>query len=321
MRYRRFGRTGLRVSEISLGGLFFSPGLSGGRNVEATIQCAADCGINLIDIAPAYQGSEEEVGKVLAAGLRRKFLLATKWWPYMPDGKTIDQNPSVLHASVERSLQRLRTDVIDLFQFHSVTHRGDVDRLLGGPLLPEIAKLKKEGKTRFLGLSNSGEWDPNDERLQEAVRSGSFDACMPEFMIFRQRPVATLLPVCAKCDAGIISIMPLGQAAWGYGLRDRKYLRDSLDGLTKKGALPSAEPYTRDDILDFLLDEHTTTIPAAALRYCLSFPEISTVCCGTNDPAHVAANAAVSEAGPYDATRLARVRELFGRLGASADPA
>jgi len=311
MRYRRFGRTGLRVSEISLGGLFFSPKLSGGRSVEAAIRSAADCGINLIDAAPAYKGSEEEIGKVLVAGLRRKFLLATKWWPYMDDGKTILQNPSALRASVEGSLRRLRTDVIDLFQFHSVTHRGDVDRLLGGPLLPEIARLKKEGKIRFLGLSNSGEWDPDDERLQEAVRSGAFDTCMPEFLIFRQRPADTLLPACAKRDAGIISIMPLGQAAWGYGLRNRKYLRDSLDGLIKKGALPSAEPYTRDDVLDFLLDEHTTTIPAAALRFCLSFPEISTVCCGTNDPVHVAENAAVSEAGPYDANRLARVRELF----------
>jgi len=314
MRYRKFGRTGLRVSEISLGGLFFGK-LSNGRDTALTVARAAEVGINLIDTAAAYDGSEEDLGKALVkTRLRRKFILATKWWPYDRKGKKILQEPSALRKSVEGSLKRLRTDRVELFQFHSVTNPGDTDAILSGPLMAECAKLKKEGKIRFLGISNSGEWDKDDKRLQEAARSGAFDAVMPEFLMFRQRPVKSLFPVCARRHVGVITIIPLGQAAWGYGLRDRKYLGDSMKTLIAKKKLPNKEEYRHNDVLDFLLDEKTTTIAAAALRFCLSFPAVSTVCSGTNDPAHVAENAAVSDAGPYDRERLARVRKLFGGI-------
>src|SRR5437667_7156907 len=124
MRTRPLGRTGLRVSEISLGGLFFGK-LANGRDTAATVACAADCGINLIDTAPAYAGSEEDLGQAWAGGLRRKFLLATKWWPFLGGGRGIRQNPTDLRRAVEGSLRRLRTDRIDVFLFHSLTFEGD----------------------------------------------------------------------------------------------------------------------------------------------------------------------------------------------------
>lgn len=313
MKYRRLGKTGLEVSEISLGGLFFGK-LAEGRDTGATLRRAADLGINLIDTAAAYTGSEEDIGRSLSPALRGKFLICTKWWPYQEDGKTIRQERAALRAAVEGSLSRLKTGHLDILLFHSVTHPGNVESILEGELWPEVEKLKGEGLVRFIGLSNSGEWDPEDDRLTEAARSGRFDIVMPEFLLFRQRAVRAALPVFADHRMGVISIIPLGQAAWGYGLRDRKYLADSLKTLREKGKLPALEPYTRDDVLDFLLDEKTKTIPAAALRFCLSFPEISTACCGTNDPAHLAENAAVSDAGPYNPERLARAIELFGRL-------
>jgi aryl-alcohol dehydrogenase-like predicted oxidoreductase len=314
MRYRTLGRTGLQVSEISLGGLFFGK-LAGDRDTASTIAKANGLGINLIDTAAAYDGSEEDLGKALKkTRLRDKFLVATKWWAYNKEGQKILTDPAALRSAVEGSLTRLQTDRIDLFQFHSVTFPGNVDEITGGPLRGELEKLKAEGKIRFLGISNSGEWDQDDERLQEASRSGLFDAVMPEFLLFRQRPVKSLFPVCAKNNTGIITIIPLGQAAWGYGLRDHKYLLDSMKTLIGKKKLPDEPRYHQQDILDFLLDEKTRTIPAAALRYCLSFPEVSTVCCGTNNTAHLEENAMVSEAGPYDAERLALVGELFGGI-------
>jgi len=314
MHYRQLGRTGLEVSEISLGGLFFGK-LAGERDTASTVAKANGLGINLIDTAGAYEGSEADLGQALKkTRLRDKFVLATKWWPYSKEGQKILQDPVALRAAVEGSLTRLQTDRIDLFQFHSVTFAGNVDEITGGPLIGELNRLKSEGKIRFLGISNSGEWDKDDERLQEASRSGVFDAVMPEFLLFRQRPVKTLFPVCAKNSTGIITIIPLGQAAWGYGLRDHKYLLDSMNTLIGKKKLPDEPRYHQADAIDFLLDEQTKTIPAAALRFCLSFPEVSTVCCGTNNTAHLEENAAVSGVGPYDAERLARIGELFGSI-------
>lgn len=312
MRYRPLGRTGLKVSELSLGGLFFGK-LANGRDTAATVRRAADLGVNLIDTAIGYTGSEEDLGVALVGGLRRKFLIATKWWPYLGDGPGLRQNPSALRAAVEGSLRRLRTDRIDLFLFHSLTFDRDVGDALHGPLWPELMRLKAAGTIGFVGLSNSGDYDADDDRLTEAARS-EFDFVMPDFSLFRQRAVRAALPVFARHRTGVVSIMPLGQAAWGYGLRDRTYLRDSLKALREKGKLPDREPYTHDDVLDFLLDDGSPTIAAAALRFCLSFPEVSTVCCGTNDPAHLEENVRTADAGPFDEVRLARAVELFGNL-------
>ncbi len=313
MRTRILGRTGIPVSEISLGGLFFGK-LANGRDTEATVRRAAELGINLIDTAPAYSGSEEELGRALAGGLRRKFTLVTKWWPFLGGGPGIRQNPTELRRSVETSLRRLRTDVIDVFLFHSLTFERDISDVLNGPLRGEMERLKKRGLIRFTGLSNSGDYDTEDDRLREAVRSGYFDVVMPEFNLFKQRAVRNALPEYGRANAGVLSIMPLGQAAWGYGLRDRQYLKDSLKTLREKKKLPDDHPATDETALDDLLDAGSPTIAAAALRFCLSFPEVSSVCCGTNDPAHLEENVRTAAAGPFDAARLDRMIRLFGAL-------
>ncbi len=139
---------------------------------------------------------------------------------------------------------------------------------------------------------------------------------MPEFLVFRQGPAKALLPLCGQKRMGVIAITPLGQAAWGYGLRDKKTLLASMDLFIKKGLLPDEPRYRDGGILDFLLDEKTPDLAAAALRFCLSFPGISTVCCGTSDPSHLEENVRVCESGPYDPQRLAKVAELFGHLSA-----
>lgn len=313
MRYRRLGRTDLQVSTISLGGLFLGK-LADGRNTANTVRRANELGINLIDTAPAYQGSEEAIGKALAGGLRKRFLISTKWWPYAQDGKEILQDPEALRLSVEKSLRNLRTDWIDLFLFHSLSYRKDVETLVKGPLMEEIGRLKKEGKIQHVGASNSGELDPADEILREGIQAKFFDVVMPEFLIFRQGPIRNLFPYCVVNSTGVIGITPLGQAASGYGLRDKKYLLDSMAKLIARKSLPDREIYRKDDVLDFLLDEKTPDLPAAALRFCLSFPEVSTVLCGTNDAVHLAQNAAVSDAGAYDPQRLDQVMDLFGGI-------
>jgi aryl-alcohol dehydrogenase (NADP+) len=315
MKYRPFGKTGLSVSEVSLGGLFFATKLSGGHPVDKTLQAAVESGINLIDTAAAYDDSEAVLGNLLKKeGLRDKFYLATKWWPYKDDNKTIKDTAAELREAVEGSLKRLQTDHIDMFMFHSITNKGDVDVLEKASVQGELAALKKEGKIRFVGLSNEGTWDAKDERLQEAIHTGHFDFVMPEFLMFRQSAAKNLLPLASKAGTGVISIIPLGQAAWGFGLRDRKTLAASIGSYIEKGKLDKAKFPDPGAALDFLLDDKTTTIAAAGLRFCLSFPGISTVCCGTNNPVHIRENAAITEVGPYDAGRLAKAAELFGQL-------
>src|SRR5258708_5167465 len=165
----------------------------------------------------------------MSRALGKKDIIQDKWWGAKNKGKSLNTDPKALGKNVEGSLARLKTDHIDLFLFHSVTHPGDIEKLSDQALQAEFGRLKKEGKILHVGLSNEGQWDPDDRRLIEAAHTGLFQFVMPEFLIFRQGPVKKLFPLCAEKGLGVISITPLGQAAWGFGLRDKKTLKASLE--------------------------------------------------------------------------------------------
>jgi aryl-alcohol dehydrogenase-like predicted oxidoreductase len=163
MRQRPFGHTGMSVSPIGLGTVKF------GRNTglkhptpfalptdaEASnlLALAADLGITLIDTAPAYGSSEERLGGLLA-GQRQRWILATKVGEEFDTAtgtSRFDFSPAHVRFSVERSLRRLRTDVLDMVLVHS--DGNDVARINDDGVLHTLAALKAEGKIRATGMS------------------------------------------------------------------------------------------------------------------------------------------------------------------------
>jgi aryl-alcohol dehydrogenase-like predicted oxidoreductase len=184
MRYRQLGRTGLKVSELCLGTMTF-----GEQNSEAEghaqMDCAVDCGINMFDAAEIYpvppkretQGRTESIiGTWLARQKKRdKVHVATKiagrgtadW--LRKDRSSSRQSPAQIREAVEASLKRLRTDYIDLYQLHwpdrpmrvfqgleYVHLDGDAHPI--PEILGALAELVREGKLRFIGLSNETPW-------------------------------------------------------------------------------------------------------------------------------------------------------------------
>ena len=156
MQYRTLGRTGLRVSEIGFGGAqvgipnYMEKWDPAGEREQATIiealNHALDIGLNYIDTAPGYGNgiSEEILGRVI--GKRRaECVVATKVSNY--DGASVIE-------SVEQSLRRLQTDVIDVIQFHGGDYPADaLDTILNGGGLDAFRKLRDQGKVRFLGFT------------------------------------------------------------------------------------------------------------------------------------------------------------------------
>ncbi|RIK98337.1 MAG: hypothetical protein DCC71_21035 [Proteobacteria bacterium] len=167
--YRRLGRTGVEVSDISLG-----TGAIGRENGEAIVREALARGVTYLDTSPDYSGSgsEQAIGRALRGQDRSRLFIATKFCNpagHLPTGTPVAQ----YKEAIEASLGRLGTDYVDLVHVHSCD---EIDRLMDPNLHEAFDRLKEEGKARFLGFSSH---TPNLEQVAaKAIESNRFDVMM-----------------------------------------------------------------------------------------------------------------------------------------------
>ena len=142
MKYTTLGKTELRVSVVGLGGIPIQrTDVEGARKV---VDACIEMGINFVDTARGYTVSEEYLGEVLE-GRRDKFVIATK---------TMSRDYAGMKADVETSLRNLRTDYIDLYQFHNVKSDEEFDTIFGeNGAYKALLEAKAEGKVRHIGIS------------------------------------------------------------------------------------------------------------------------------------------------------------------------
>lgn len=158
-------RIGFEASILGLGAAYI--GLKEVTHEDAikVINYLIDNGVNYMDTAPAYNNSQEKLGMVMKTR-RKEVFLATKVSPRDAQGATLE---------LEKNLQLLQTDVIDLIQFHGVTEYQDLEKILGpGGALEAMVKARKEGKVRFIGISNH----KAPEVMMRALKSYDFDSIL-----------------------------------------------------------------------------------------------------------------------------------------------
>ena len=209
MEQRRLGTQGLEVSALGLGCMGMSDFYGTAeerdeREALATIDCAAELGVTMLDTADMYGPftNEQLVGKALT-GRRDQYVVATKFgFERMPDGsQTINGHPEHVHRACDASLQRLDIDVIDLYYQHRLDRSVPIEETVGA-----MAELVEAGKVRFLGLSEAG---PATIRRANAVHPIS--AVQSEYSLFSRDVEESVLPAMRELGIGFVAYSPLGR--------------------------------------------------------------------------------------------------------------
>lgn len=207
MNKRIFGATDIRVSAIGLGCMVINHGYGAPDETEGlrVLEEALDLGIDFWDTADMYAWgrNEEVVAKVLAPNRARVFLATKFGFRQGPDGKSsvLDCSPAWMRLAVEKSLKRLKTEVIDLYYAHRIDPNVPVEEMVGA-----MAELVKEGKVRFLGLSEAS---ANTIRRAHAVHPIS--AVQSEYSLLTREPEQTVIPTCRELGISFVPFSPLAR--------------------------------------------------------------------------------------------------------------
>jgi len=207
MKYRKLGMTGVELSAIGLGCMSMNHAYGQPNDEEsiATLEKAIGIGINFWDTADVYANgkNEELVAKVLQPH-RKKIFIATKFgFRQDATGKLggFDGSPAYLKTAVEASLRRLKTDVIDLYYAHRIDPHVPVEEMVGA-----MAELVKEGKVRFLGLSEAS---ATSIRKAHAVHPVS--ALQSEYSLLTRDVEKEILPLCQELNITFVPFSPLAR--------------------------------------------------------------------------------------------------------------
>ncbi len=316
MNYRTLGKTGFKISEISLGtwqvgGKWGSP--FDHDLAEKILHRAIELGINFIDTADVYSGGDSEiaVGKILKQTDKRIYV-ATKCGrqinPHVSEGYT----PKVLRGYVEESLKRLNVECIDLIQLHcpptEVYYRPEI--------FDAFDEMKKEGKILNLGVSV--------EKVEEGLKAMEYDnvtTIQVIYNMFRQRPGELLFPRAKEKDVGIIVRVPLAS-----GLLTGKFTKDTKfdegdhrffnreGNAFDKGETFSGIPYeTGLEAVEKLkkIVPDNILLAQAALKWILMKDEISCIIPGASSVEQVDSNVAAGNIQKVSQDQLKEIQDIY----------
>ncbi len=300
MQRRDFGGTGLQITALGFGAGPIGYLNTAPQQVEQIVHALLNAGINFIDTAAAYHGSEEALGKALA-DRREEVALVSKCGQQFDDLPGKAWSKEVITATVDRSLKRLRTDHLDVMLLHSC----DLDVLQRGEAVQALVSAREAGKVRFIGYSGDNE---------EAV----FAAGLPEISVIEtsvnicdQANMQTVLPMAHERNLGVIAKRPIANTAWRPAQELKGVYRDYASEYRDRFVAMGVRPQD----LGFAGEEDWAEI---ALRFTLFVVGVHVAIVGTTNPANVKRNLEATRKGPLPVGAVLKLESAFENASRTA---
>lgn len=296
------GRTGLTVSRMGIGGGGPSQlGRRTGRTEDESVDLlrrAFDAGVNFVDTSEGY-GTESIIRKAIEGRDRTSVVISTK-----KSTRRKEVTPQTLQDSLDRSLQQLGTDYIDVYNLHGVVPQDYA--YLVSDVYPVLQKVREQGKIRFIGITEMFNEDLSHAMLQRGLEDDLWDVVMVGFNILNQTARQTVLEKAIARNVGVQVMFAVRRA-----LRNPENLGEFVADLIEKGQIDAAE-IDPDVPLDFLLrDGIAFSLPDAAYRFCRDEPGINVVLSGTGNLDHLAANLESFARPPLPKEAVVKLRRIF----------
>ena len=301
MEYVTLGRTGLKASVMGLGaGGPSRIGKGTGKTTEesiAVIRHALDNGINIIDTAEFYR-TEKIVGEAIKGYDRESIILSTKkstWGKFSPE---------TIEKSFNKSLQNLDTDYIDIYHLHAVLPE-DYARIVFDAI-PTFKKLQKEGKIRFIGITERFDIDSRHEMLQKALIEDIWDIMMVGFNILNQTARESIFPETIQKNIGTLIMFPVRLA-----FSRPKRLKEILLELIESEKLDSTDVNVEDPLEFLIQDGGAENLVDAAYRFCRFETGADVILSGTGNIEHLKENIESFSRPPLPDDVIAKLRLIF----------
>jgi myo-inositol catabolism protein IolS len=325
MEYRQFGKTDIEVSAIGFG--CWEIGGTYGRidesQFERAVRQAIDNGVNCFDTAEAYgMGASEEALARALGGRRQDVFIVTKFgvgYDEMPGRR--DSSRQRIMASIEKSLQRLKTDHVDVYFVHWPDPSTPFDQTMHA-----LDDIVRQGKARYIGVSNF-----RLAQIETCMRLRPIDVVQYGWNMFDRRMQAEIFPYCAAHEIGV---MAYGSLAYGMlsgtfhaGMQfeesDWRSRGGMVGNLNLFRTLFGAEHFPRNlaavEDLKRLAARYDKTLPQFALRWTLSKPVVSTALVGFRKPAEVTENLGAL-GWTISAADMAQIDDILARHGCVTVP-
>lgn len=316
VKFRTLGKTGLKISEISLGTWQVGGGWGGEfdkRTAQKIIETALDQGVNFLDTADVYdaQQSEKIVGEYVKAD-RNNLLIATKIGrrlkPHTPDAYT----PDAMEYFVDDALRNTGLDYLDLVQLHCpptpVYHHEEV--------FTRLDEIKKKGKVRHFGVSV--------EKVEEAITASDFtvvESVQIIFNMFRLKPLEECFKTLSDRNVGIIARVPLASGLLSgkmsvsrvFDEGDHRYFNRNGEAFDKGETFSGVPLDVGIKAVEELKKAFGDDLYQYALKWILMFPEVSTVIPGASRPAQVVSNITATSLPDLTEDQMRKVQEIYDK--------
>jgi aryl-alcohol dehydrogenase-like predicted oxidoreductase len=309
------GKTNLTVSCLGFGaapmgnlatapehaerGLFFgSKNLSGRLPIDhqraaQLLNLLLDAGVNLIDTAAGYVDAEEMIAQAIG-GRRSQYVLVSKCGQKVEGLSAEPWSAGLVSQTVDRSLRRLQTDVLDVMLLHSC----DLETLQKGEALDALVKAREAGKIRFAGYSG------DNETAAYAAAHPDVAVIETSLNIVDQANIDMVLPVARKHNVGVLTKRTIANAAWKDLSQQRGMYANYAQTYTERFQMMGLK------LSDLGLDS-AASWPEIALRFTLSQSGVHSAIVGTTNPDNAQSNLAATAKGPLPLEAVAKIRAAF----------